>query len=248
MAMKLADRLLTIAITATLTSAAWIVAGSTLLESSGNESHSDKPPAAGDQMRQSGVNQGAGENGIAEPSADYAEKTPQFGDLPGTGLPAGGSSDASDARLLTVPVMNVKRADLIDTYTASRGGGARLHEAIDIIAPTGTSVVAAAPGIIEKLFVSDDGGNTIYIRSNDKRTIHYYAHLDQYSDGLKEGQRIQSGQRLGTVGSSGNATVDAPHLHFAVMRTTPEAKWWEPSSAVNPYALFVGQSTEQKRD
>ena len=140
------------------------------------------------------------------------------------------------------PSLSIRRTELIDTYTASRAGGKRVHEAIDIMAPAGTSVIAAGPGTIEKLFVSDDGGNTIYIRSSDRRTIHYYAHLDQYTDGLKEGQRVHHGQRLGSVGASGNAFVDAPHLHFAIVRTT-RSKWYEPSSPINPYPLLMGETT-----
>lgn len=138
-----------------------------------------------------------------------------------------------------IPVLNVRPADLSDTYSDSRGGGARLHEAIDIMAPKGTSVVAAASGTVEKLFQSDAGGLTIYVRSNDGRTIHYYAHLDEYAKGLKEGQKVRRGQRIGTVGSSGNASPDAPHLHFAILQTTPDAEWWEPANAVNPYPLLT---------
>ena len=140
-----------------------------------------------------------------------------------------------------IPVLNVRPSELSDTYTDSRGGGERLHEAIDIMAPQGTSVVAAAPGVIETLFESDAGGMTIYVRSNDGRTIHYYAHLDKYAEGLKEGQKVRRGQRLGEVGSSGNASADAPHLHFAILQTTKDAAWWEPANAVNPYPLLSRQ-------
>ena len=72
-----------------------------------------------------------------------------------------------------------------------------------------------------------------------RETIYYYAHLDEYAEGLKEGQRVRRGQRLGTVGSSGNASEDAPHLHFAIMQTTKDAEWWEPANALNPYTLLT---------
>ena len=109
------------------------------------------------------------------------------------------------------------------------------------MAPTGTSVVAAAPGKLERLFLSDAGGKTLYVRSEDGETIFYYAHLDEYAQGLTEGMAIRRGQRLGTVGSTGNADPSAPHLHFAMMRTQPDAEWWEPSIAVNPYPLLARQ-------
>jgi len=109
------------------------------------------------------------------------------------------------------------------------------------MAPLGTTVRAAGAGKVEKLFRSKAGGNTIYVRTSDGSTIHYYAHLDEYAEGLKEGQRIRRGQRLGTVGSSGNAARDTPHLHFAILQTTADAQWWEPANAINPYSLLAGE-------
>ena len=79
------------------------------------------------------------------------------------------------------------------------------------------------------------------MRSPDRETIFYYAHLDQYAPGLKEGQKVRRGQRLGTVGTTGNAAPDAPHLHFAIMRTTDDAEWWEPTNAINPYPYLSGE-------
>ena len=144
---------------------------------------------------------------------------------------------------LTIPVAGVKASELVDTFTQARAGGARRHDAIDIMAPTGTPVVAAAPGTVEKIFWSDAGGKTLYVRSVDGSRIHYYAHLDQYAPGIEEGDRVRAGQRLGTVGYSGNANPDAPHLHFEVMATTPDREWFEETSALNPYPLLAGAST-----
>jgi len=137
--------------------------------------------------------------------------------------------------------MNVRASDLSDTFLEERSEeGGRLHEALDIMAPRGTSIVAAGPGTVAKLHRSAAGGNSIYIRSQDKQTIHFYAHLDEYAEGIREGQRIRRGQRLGTVGSTGNASPDTPHLHFAILRTTADAEWWEPANAVNPYPMLTG--------
>jgi murein DD-endopeptidase MepM/ murein hydrolase activator NlpD len=138
---------------------------------------------------------------------------------------------------LAIPVVGVTAADLTDSFADTRGG--RRHEAIDIIAPAGTPVVAAAPGTVEKLFLSAAGGNTIYVRSQDRLTIYYYAHLQAYAPGLAEGQAIKRGGPLGTVGSSGNADPAAPHLHFAIMRTEPAAKWWQAGAAIDPFPLLV---------
>ena len=140
-----------------------------------------------------------------------------------------------------IPVQGKLPRDLTDTFTAARAGGARSHDAIDIMATEGAPVIAAAPGRVEKLFLSKPGGNTIYVRSPDGRMIYYYAHLRDYVPGLAEGQQVTAGQRLGSVGHTGNASPDGPHLHFALMQTTPEAKWYQPTVAINPYPLLVGR-------
>lgn len=200
------DRVQTIAATATLTSAAWIVVGTVYLD---RDEGRDRPaPASSDQ-----------------PPALAAPE------------PTAGSVAATPAGPLLIPVVGVAPDELTDTFDDARGG--RRHEAIDIMAPAGTTVVAAAPGTVEKLFRSDAGGNTIYIRSGDRRTIHYYAHLEGYAAGLAEAQTVRRGQPLGTVGSTGNADPAAPHLHFAVLQTTPAAPWWETALAVDPYPLLV---------
>ena len=142
---------------------------------------------------------------------------------------------------LAIPVAGVKAADLVDTYKQARAGGARVHDAIDIMAPHGRAVVAAAPGKVEKLFFSKGGGGiTAYVRSPDGRYLFYYAHLQEYAPGLKEGQLVRQGDRIGTVGSSGNANPAGPHLHFAIHRMRPGEKWYQ-GSAVNPYPLLVGR-------
>ena len=142
---------------------------------------------------------------------------------------------------LAIPVAGVQAEQLVDTYTQARAGGARVHDAIDIMAPRGTPVVAAAPGRLEKLFFSKGGGGiTAYVRSDDGRWTYYYAHLDAYAPGLHEGQRIKRGAPIGTVGSTGNANPAGPHLHFAINRMNPGEKWWE-GSPINPYPLLAGK-------
>ena len=141
---------------------------------------------------------------------------------------------------LAIPVAGVRADELQDTYTQSRAGGARAHNAIDIMAPRGTPVVAAAPGTVEKLFFSQGGGGiTAYVRSPDEQWIYYYAHLDSYAPGLGEGQSVRQGDAIGTVGTSGNADPAGPHLHFAVHRMAPGEDWHE-GRAVNPYPLLAG--------
>ena len=143
---------------------------------------------------------------------------------------------------LAIPVAGIKPRDLVDTFTQARAGGARVHDAIDIMAPIGRPVIAAAPGTIEKLYYSKGGGGiSAYVRSDDQRWSYYYAHLDAYAPGLREGQRLARGAHVGFVGSSGNANPAGPHLHFAVNRMSPGEKWYD-GSPVNPYPLLAGKT------
>jgi murein DD-endopeptidase MepM/ murein hydrolase activator NlpD len=141
---------------------------------------------------------------------------------------------------LAIPVVGVKAEQLTDTYTAARAGG-RAHDATDIMAPRGALVVAAAPGTLEKLFFSKGGGGiTAYVRSPDGAWQYYYAHLDAYAPGLHEGQAMKQGDPIGRVGSTGDASPDAPHLHFAINRMAPSERWWQ-GSPINPYPLLAGK-------
>ena len=142
---------------------------------------------------------------------------------------------------LAIPVARIKPGQLVDTYTQARAGGARTHDAIDIMAAEGTPVVAAAPGRVEKLFFSVGGGGiSAYVRSSDQRWVYYYAHLQSYVPGLAEGQQVERGQLIGRVGHTGNASPDGPHLHFAILRMNPGEKWYQ-GTAINPYPLLAGK-------
>lgn len=142
---------------------------------------------------------------------------------------------------LAVPVQGIKPGDLSDTFTQARAGGARTHDALDIMAAEGTPVVSSSDGRVEKLFFSQGGGGiTAYVRSPDQRWIYYYAHLQGYAPGLAEGQQVKRGQLLGRVGHSGNANPAGPHLHFAINRMNPGEKWWQ-GTPINPYPLLAGR-------
>ena len=144
--------------------------------------------------------------------------------------------DALRDRDLKVPVEGVDGDDLRDTFADTRGSS-RAHEAIDIMAARGTRVVAVDGGIVKKLFTSDAGGLTIYQFDPSQTYTYYYAHLDAYADGLREGQRVERGDLLGYVGTTGNASPTAPHLHFAIFRLTPERQWWK-GEPINPYPVL----------
>lgn len=141
------------------------------------------------------------------------------------------------ARPLIVPVAGVPPAALMDNYEQDRGG--RKHEAIDIVAPRGTPVYAVDDGRLVKLFGSVPGGLTVYQFDPAGQLAYYYAHLDRYAQGLQEGATLRRGDLVGYVGTSGNASPDTPHLHFAVFRLGPQRLWWK-GEPVNPYPALRG--------
>lgn len=146
---------------------------------------------------------------------------------------------------LAIPVAGVASRQLVDTYSQSRAGGARVHNAIDIMAPAGTPVVSATEGVVEKLYFSQGGGGiSAYVRSGDGRWIYYYAHLQAYAPGLREGQRLRRGDPIGLVGSTGNANPAGPHLHFAIHAMRPGERWHQ-GTAINPYPLLAGSDARR---
>lgn len=146
---------------------------------------------------------------------------------------------------LAIPVAGIRARQLVDTFTQARAGGARVHDAIDIMAPTGTPVVSVAPGRVEKLYFSKGGGGiSAYVRSDDGRYNYYYAHLSAYAPGLVEGKRLLRGSPVGYVGFSGNANPAGPHLHFAINRMAPGEKWYR-GTPINPYPLLAGNAARR---
>jgi len=151
---------------------------------------------------------------------------------------AGGSAPApaEGAGALLLPVQGIDADQLQDTFTDARSEG-RVHDAIDILAPNGTPVLAVADGTVEKLFDSVRGGLTVYQFEPSGRYCYYYAHLDRYAEGLAEKKTIKRGEVIGYVGSTGNASPEAPHLHFEIHVLGPEKQWWK-GTAINPYPVL----------
>jgi len=143
------------------------------------------------------------------------------------------------SRKLTMPVQGYDAHRLRDNFDEMRGG-VRRHEALDIMAPRGTPVLAADDGVIAKLFRSAAGGITIYQFDGAQQYAYYYAHLDHYREGLREGEAVKRGDLIGYVGSTGNAPESAPHLHFTIFELGPDKKWWR-GKAVNPYPYLASR-------
>lgn len=161
-------------------------------------------------------------------------KLPRAGTAPATtaAVPTAEEREYFLANPLMVPVAGLTPAAVRDDFNAPRSGG-RTHRAFDIMAPRGTPVLAASSGEIIAMRHNNLGGTTLYLTDAAERFVHYYAHLDRYASGLREGMHVPQGFLLGYVGSTGNASPRAPHLHFQVLRADRSRRDWWNSSAVD---------------
>lgn len=159
-------------------------------------------------------------------------------DAPAGRRPAPGGVAQGPA--LMVPVAGIAASTLHSNWGEPRGGGTRGHQGLDIMAPEGTPVIAAADGAVEKLYFSNGGGGvTLYQRSADGGWMFYYAHLRGYAPGIAEGRRVRAGETIAYVGDTGNAGTGNYHLHFGVAMMAPGERWWQ-GTPVDPYPLLAG--------
>ena len=157
--------------------------------------------------------------------------------VPAARLPEVVAADgiALRARSLLFPVEGIAPNTLRDSFAEGRAG--HPHEAVDILAPRGTRVLAVDDGRVVKLFNSVRGGLTVYQFDAEETYCYYYAHLDAYVPGLEEGALVRKGALLGYVGTTGNAPRDTPHLHFSIFKLGSERRWWE-GTPINPFGIW----------
>ena len=141
------------------------------------------------------------------------------------------------AREIAMPLDGVAPASLRSNFDERRGGGTRQHQALDLMAPRRTPIRSAAQGRVLKLFTSGAGGLMIYAADSSERFILMYAHLDGYASGLRDGAPLARGQVIGYVGSTGNASANAPHLHFAIARSA-DVKRWSKGKPIDPVPVL----------
>jgi peptidoglycan LD-endopeptidase LytH len=142
-------------------------------------------------------------------------------------------------REIAMPLDGIDPTTLHSNFDERRGGGLRQHQALDIMAPRGTPIRSAASGRVLKLFSSINGGLMVYAADSSERFVLMYAHLDRYVPGLTDSTRLVRGQVIGFVGSTGNASPNAPHLHFAIARSA-DVKRWSRGKAIDPWPILVG--------
>lgn len=136
-------------------------------------------------------------------------------------------TQSPDSRI-AMPLEDVSRREVTDTWQAARGVGRR-HEGQDIFAAKGTPILSATNGYIYKIGENNLGGQTVSVISSGGR-IYYYAHLDSYARGIEVGDRVTTRTVLGYVGTTGNAQGTPPHLHFGIYTLT---------GAINPLPLLT---------
>jgi len=141
------------------------------------------------------------------------------------------------------PLDSLQTKELRDSFNEIHHG--HRHEAIDIMRPRGTPIRAVTDGVIRKLFISRQGGLTIYEFDRESTYCFYYAHLDRYADQVHEGDAVARGDVIGYVGSTGDARPDAPQLHFAIFRLDRDKKWWK-GEAINPYPILLRAVSEAR--
>ena len=140
-------------------------------------------------------------------------------------------------RGLLVPVAGIDVSKISNTFNDARDGQ-RKHNAVDILAKRGTPVLSVDYGTILKVGTNALGGNIVWAADANRRFVYYYAHLDRWADGLRDGMAVQRGDVLGYVGTTGNAPKDIPHLHFQLLRFTNDKRYYD-GLPVNPLPFFI---------
>ena len=142
------------------------------------------------------------------------------------------SAQEPDAQLV-MPVAGVRVRDVANTWGAPRSGGRR-HEGQDIFAPRGTPVHAATSGYVLSVSEGGLGGKKVFVLGAGGRR-YYYAHLDDFAEGLSAGDAVTPQSVLGYVGDTGNAKGTPPHLHFGV---------YGAGGALDPLPLMIDSMNE----
>lgn len=135
------------------------------------------------------------------------------------------------------PVSGAGNRDIKSFWGATRDGGKRSHEGVDIFAKRGTPVVAVTDGRVSSTGNRGLGGKQVWLRDGLFGSSIYYAHLDSIA--TTSGKRVKKGDTLGFVGNTGNAKTTAPHLHFGIYKGY--------SGAVDPLPFIKKQQAPKNK-
>jgi peptidoglycan LD-endopeptidase LytH len=187
----------------------------------------DAPTSIGPRTPEARIKPGA--------ETDTSQSADDASAVPGANRPKPAPAATSGSVSVRLPIDNMDLDAVKGGFYEARAG--HRHEAVDILAPRNTPIHAVSDGTIAKLFVSKLGGNTIYQFDPSGQFAYYYAHLERYADGLRDGQAVAKGDIIGYVGTSGNAPANTPHLHFGVFQLDQDQRWWD-GKPLDPYEVF----------
>ena len=148
---------------------------------------------------------------------------------PGDSRPDWYDADGKSARrfLMKTPINGARLSSGFGMRRHPILGSSRMHRGTDFAAPTGTPILAAGDGVVERAGPFSSFGNYVRIRhANGYETA--YAHMSRFARGMRAGARVRQGQIIGYVGTTGRST--GPHLHYEVLRRGQQ---------VNPMSLRV---------
>lgn len=148
---------------------------------------------------------------------------------PGDSRPDWYDADGKSARrfLMKTPINGARLSSGFGMRRHPILGYSRMHRGTDFAAPTGTPILAAGDGVVERAGPFSSFGNYVRIRhANGYETA--YAHMSRFARGMRPGARVRQGQVIGYVGTTGRST--GPHLHYEVLRRGQQ---------VNPMSLRV---------
>ena len=170
---------------------------------------------------------------------------------------SGFTIDMRTVPVYTFPVGGRGNSAVQSYWGATRDGGRRSHEGIDIFAPKGTPVIAVTEGRVSRTGNKGLGGKQVWLRDGKRGNSLYYAHLDSII--ANPGQRVLPGDTLGLVGNTGNARTTPPHLHFGIYKgfrgpqnplpyvfQTPSPEGIAPPETASEYLLATGTANLRK--
>lgn len=174
-----------------------LIGGCVTLSSAGESRPRERTPAAGST--------GA--------SADELRRILEGREQPTRRVPRGANREYLTGDFV-IPVAGVQHHSLRDSFGDPRSGG-RSHQGIDIMAPRWSQAVSAVHGRVESISTGSRSGKSLWISGADGRS-YFYAHLEEWAEGVRRGTRVRPGDLVGYVGNSGNAIHTPPHLHFEI--------------------------------
>ncbi len=175
---------------------------------------------------------------------------------PGGGVPGYYTSqgEAVQKALLRTPIDGARINSGFGNRKHPIKGYTKMHKGVDFGAPTGTPIMAAGDGVVERCNKYGGYGNYICIR-HDRSTKTAYAHLSRYAKGVSTGSKVRQGQVIGYVGRTGQTT--GAHLHFELLQNgkhvNPQKITQLPKSkltgtVLNEFKAFMAKIEKMKKE